>query len=378
MKLFDVYPLLPITPVSANGCSVTDNSGINYLDFYGGHAVISIGHNHPHYNALLQEQMQKIAFYSNAVINPMQEELAHRLGKISGKNSYQLFLCNSGAEANENALKLASFVNGRKKIVAFTGSFHGRTSGAVAATDDPKLSSLLNLQHEVRFCKLNDFDEAELMIDDDTCAVIIEGIQGVAGVVEPEDEFLQHIELLCQKTGALLILDEVQSGCGRTGDYFAHQRSGIDPDMITLAKGIGNGFPIGAVLIAPHIQPKHGLLGTTFGGNYLACAAAIAVIDVLEKENLMHNNFGLGTWLKTKLESIDGVKSVSGRGLMIGVNFDQPASAIRKQLIDEHQIFTGSSSDPNTVRLLPPYCITETDAKKVVNAFQQISILQPA
>lgn len=378
MKLFDVYPLLPITPVSAQGCTVTDNSGINYLDFYGGHAVISIGHNHPHYNEMLREQMQKIAFYSNAVINPMQEELAHRLGKISGKNSYQLFICNSGAEANENALKLASFVNGRKKVIAFTGSFHGRTSGAVAATDDPKLSSMLNLQHEVKFCKLNDFDEAELMIDDDTCAVIIEGIQGVAGVVEPEDEFLQHIELLCQKTGALLILDEVQSGCGRTGDYFAHQRSGIDPDMITLAKGIGNGFPIGAVLIAPHIQPKHGLLGTTFGGNYLACAAAISVIDVMEKENLMRHNFELGNWLINKLQTLDGVNSVSGRGLMIGVNFDQPASSIRKQLLNEHRIFTGSSSDPNTIRLLPPYCITETDAKKVVNAFQQISIPQPA
>lgn len=378
MKLFDVYPLLPITPVSASGCYVTDNLGTQYLDFYGGHAVISIGHNHPHYNELLQEQIRKIAFYSNAVINPMQEELAHRLGKISGKNSYQLFLCNSGAEANENALKLASFVNGRKKIVAFTGSFHGRTSAAVAATDDPSISSFLNSQHEIKFCQLNDFDEAELMIDDDTCAVIIEGIQGVAGVVEPEDEFLQHIELLCQKTGALLILDEVQSGCGRTGNYFAHQRSGIDPDMITIAKGIGNGFPIGAVLIAPHIQPKHGLLGTTFGGNYLACAAAMAVIDVMEKENMMVHNSEFGQWLISKLHGIDGVKSVSGNGLMIGVKFDQTVAPIRKQILKDHHIFTGSSSDPNTIRLLPPYCITDADAKKVINAFQQITIPQPA
>lgn len=377
MKLFDVYPLMPVTPVSAQGCFVTDNNGNKYLDFYGGHAVISVGHNHPHYNKMISDQLSKIAFYSNAVVNPMQEELAFRLGKISGCEDYQLFLCNSGAEANENALKLASFQNGRKKVVAFYESFHGRTSAAVAATYDPKIITPLNEQHQVEFVPLNDFNRAEDVIDETVCAVIIEGIQGVAGVIEPSDKFLRHLEKLCRKNGALLILDEVQSGCGRTGHYFAHQQSGIKPDVITMAKGIGNGFPIGAVMIAPQIKAKHGMLGTTFGGSYLACAAALAVIDVLEKEKKLNNNIVLGSQLKEQLQSIDGVVKITGRGLMIGVHFDQPVAPLRKHLLHEHKIFTGTASDPNIIRLLPPYCITEKEVKQVVKAFSEVPSLNP-
>lgn len=377
MKLFDVYPLMPVTPVSAQGCFVTDKNGNKYLDFYGGHAVISIGHNHPHYNKMISDQLSKIAFYSNAVVNPMQEELAFRLGQISGCEDYQLFLCNSGAEANENALKLASFKNGRKKVVAFYESFHGRTSAAVAATYDPKIITPLNDQHQVEFVPLNDFDRAEDVIDETVCAVIIEGIQGVAGVIEPSDKFLRHLEKLCRKNGALLILDEVQSGCGRTGNYFAHQSSGIKPDVITMAKGIGNGFPIGAVLIAPHIKAKHGMLGTTFGGSYLACAAALSVIDVMEKEKQLLNNLSLGKKLIEQLQSVDGVTKITGRGLIIGVHFDQPIAPLRKHLLSEHKIFTGTASDPNIIRLLPPYCITDKEVKQVVKAFSEVPSLNP-
>lgn len=372
MKLFDVYPLMPVTPVKASGCTVTDENGIDYLDFYGGHAVISIGHNHPHYNRALISQLEKIGFYSNAVVNPLQEELALRLGKISGCENYQLFLCNSGAEANENALKLASFTNGRKKIVAFNDSFHGRTSAAVAATYDAKIISALNDQHEVVFLPLNDFDRAEDTIDEFTAAVIIEGIQGVAGIIEPSDKFLKHLSSLCRKTGALLILDEVQSGCGRTGDYFAHQRSRIHPDIITLAKGIGNGFPVGAVMIAPHIKAKHGLLGTTFGGNYLACATAVAVIDVIEKENMMKHNISNGHLLKEQLAGIPGIVKITGRGLMLGLHFNEPVASLRKALVSDHQIFTGSASDPNIIRLLPPYCIKANDIRKLATAIHKV------
>jgi acetylornithine/N-succinyldiaminopimelate aminotransferase len=377
MKLFDVYPLMPVTPVSAQGCFVTDKNGQKYLDFYGGHAVISIGHNHPHYNKMITAQLGKIAFYSNAVINPLQEELAFRFGKISGCEDYQLFLCNSGAEANENALKLASFHNSRKKIVAFYESFHGRTSAAVAATYDQKIITPLNDQHQVEFIPLNDFDRAEDVIDDTVCAVIIEGIQGVAGVIEPSDKFLRHLEKICRKNGALLILDEVQSGCGRTGNYFAYQSSGIKPDVITVAKGIGNGFPIGAVMIAPHIKAKHGMLGTTFGGSYLACAAALSVIDVMEKEKQMMNNRSLGQKLIEKLQSVEGITKITGRGLMIGVHFNQPIAPLRKHLLIEHRIFTGTASDPNIIRLLPPYCITEKEVKQVANAISEVPSLNP-
>ncbi len=375
MKLFDVYPLMNVTPVKAYGCTVEDNTGKEYLDLYGGHAVISVGHSHPHYVKSLEVQLRKIGFYSNAVINPLQEELARRLGIISGYTDYNLFLCNSGAEANENALKLASFHNGRKKILAFDGSFHGRTSAAVAATDDEKINAPINKQHDVTILPLNDFDAASKAINDNIAAVIIEGIQGVAGVIEPHNDFLIHLRELCTKHGVVLILDEVQSGCGRTGKYFAHQHSGIQPDIITSAKGIGNGFPIGAVAIAPHFKAKHGMLGTTFGGNYLACVSALAVIDILEKESLMDNARIIGTFLKRKLSTLPGINTVTGNGLMLGIHLDQPAASIRKTMLNEHGIFTGSASIGNVIRLLPPLCLSADQASTCINAFSDI--LQP-
>lgn len=375
MKLFDVYPLMNVTPVKASGCTVTDINGREYLDLYGGHAVISVGHSHPHYIKSLEDQLQKIGFYSNAVINPLQEELAVRMGEISGYKDYNLFLCNSGAEANENALKLASFHNGRKKIVAFEGSFHGRTSAAVAATDDEKINAPINKQHEVTILPLNDFDAASAAINDNIAAVIIEGIQGVAGVIEPHNDFLLHLRELCTKHGVLLILDEVQSGCGRTGKYFAHQHSGIQPDIITAAKGIGNGFPVGAVLIAPHIKAKHGMLGTTFGGNYLACASALAVIDIIENESLMDNAGIVGACLKRKLSALPGVNVISGTGLMLGVRLDEPVASLRKTLLNEHGIFTGSASNGNVIRLLPPLCLSADQASTCIKAFT--AVLQP-
>lgn len=378
MKLFDVYPLMNVTPVKASGCTVTAIDGREYLDLYGGHAVISVGHSHPHYIKSLEDQLRRIGFYSNAVINPLQEELAVRMGNISGYPDYNLFLCNSGAEANENALKLASFHTGRKKIVAFKGSFHGRTSAAVAATDDEKINAPINKQHDVTILPLNDFEAAALSINDTIAAVIIEGIQGVAGVVEPANDFLVHLSNLCNKHGAVLILDEVQSGCGRTGKYFAHQYSGIQPDIITAAKGIGNGFPVGAVLIAPHIKAKHGMLGTTFGGNYLACVSALAVIDIIEKESLMDNARIIGNFLKRKLSILPGVTNVSGTGLMLGVHLDQPAVAFRKKLLNEHGIFTGSAADNNVVRLLPPLCLNADQAATCINAFTIVTEPQHA
>ncbi|HET6991772.1 MAG TPA: aminotransferase class III-fold pyridoxal phosphate-dependent enzyme, partial [Bacteroidia bacterium] len=335
MKTFDVYPLLPVTPVSAKGAIVTDEKGIEYLDFYGGHAVISVGHSHPHYVNSLKSQLDKIAFYSNAVQNPLQEILAEKMGKISAYENYTLFLCNSGAEANENALKLASFQNGRKKIVAFEGSFHGRTSAAVAATNDLSINANLNLQHEVVFIPLNNIETADKIIDETVAAVIIEGIQGVAGVVEPTDEFFQFLEQKCKSTGAILVLDEVQSGCGRTGNYFAHSKSGIKPDLITMAKGIGNGFPIGAVLIAPHFKAKYGLLGTTFGGSYLACLAAISVIEILETESLLKNAELIGNFLISEIKKLPEVKNISGRGLMIGVTLEENCAEVRNQLLQQ-------------------------------------------
>jgi acetylornithine/N-succinyldiaminopimelate aminotransferase len=378
MKLFDVYPLMNVTPVKASGCTVTASDGREYLDLYGGHAVISVGHSHPHYIKSLEDQLRRIGFYSNAVINPLQEELAARMGEISGYPDYNLFLCNSGAEANENALKLASFHTGRKNIVAFQGSFHGRTSAAVAATDDEKINAPINKQHDVTILPLNDFEAAALSINDNVAAVIIEGIQGVAGVAEPANDFLEHLGNLCNKHGVVLILDEVQSGCGRTGKYFAHRYSGIQPDIITTAKGIGNGFPVGAVLIAPHIKAKHGMLGTTFGGNYLACVSALAVIDIIEIESLMNNAGIIGNFLKRKLATFPGITKVSGTGLMLGVHFDQPAAAFRKTLLNEHGIFTGSASDVNVVRLLPPLCLSADQAEKCINAFSSVTKPQHA
>lgn len=353
MKLFNVYPLSDIAPVKANGSLLWDQSGNTFIDLYGGHAVISVGHSHPYYVQKIQEQISNIGFYSNSVINPLQEELAEKLGNLSGYTDYNLFLCNSGAEANENALKLASFSNQRKKVIAFSGSFHGRTSLAVAATEDATIQAKINNDHEVIFLPLNDEEKLDQYLDDSICAVIIEGIQGVGGIQIPSDSFLTLLRKKCYDTGAVLILDEVQSGYGRTGKFFAHQYSGIKPDLITIAKGMGNGFPIGGVLISPEFKAKHGMLGTTFGGNHLACSAAIAVLDIMKNENLIEQAELKGEqWMK-QLESIKGIKEVRGKGLMIGLEFDFPIASLKKALMEEHQMLVGTSSNKNVIRLLP-------------------------
>lgn len=358
MKLFDVYPLFNITPVSARGSWLWDDKGEKFLDLYGGHAVISIGHSHPHYVKALTEQLNKIAFYSNSVQNPLQERLAEKLGQLSGYAEYQLFLCNSGAEANENALKLASFITGRKKIIAFKKAFHGRTSGAVAATDNPKLVSPFNAVHEVIFLPLNDEVALTDALDDKIAAVIVEGIQGVGGIQLPEDSFLQLLERKCRENNSLLILDEIQSGYGRTGKFFAHQYAGIRPPLITMAKGMGNGFPIGGVLIEESIKPWSGMLGTTFGGNYLASAAAIAVLEVLENEALLSNAMSMGSYLLEKLAEIPGISQVRGRGLMIGFDLPEDKMKVRQDLLFKHHIFTGEAK-PNTIRLLPSLALNK-------------------
>lgn len=353
MKPFDVYPLTPITPVKAKGSWLWDNKNEKYLDLYGGHAVISIGHSHPYYVEKITNQLNKIGFYSNSVINPLQEELAYKLGELSGYSDYNLFLCNSGAEANENALKLASFKNGRKKVIAFEKSFHGRTSLAVAATNDSSIQAEINKTHEVVFLPLNNEEAFVNAIDDSVCALIIEGIQGVAGIHTPTNSFLQLLRKKCDETGAVLILDEVQSGYGRSGKFFAHQYSDIKPDLITIAKGMGNGFPIAGVLISPVFKAKYGLLGTTFGGNHLACTAAIAVLDVIKEENLTESAFFFGEKWMNELKSIEGVKEVRGKGLMIGIEFDFPIADLKNTLTNEHHILVGTASNKNVIRLLP-------------------------
>lgn len=371
MKLFDVYPLSPIQPVKAKGSLLWDKEGKQFLDLYGGHAVISIGHSHPHYVQLLQKQLENIGFYSNSVINPLQEELAFKLGELSSYQDYQLFLCNSGAEANENALKLASFQNGRKKVIAFQKSFHGRTSLAVAATDDANIQALVNQDHEIIFLPWNDEEQIKTQINDDVCAVIIEGIQGVGGVQVPTVSFLQTLKKACEKHGVVLILDEVQSGYGRSGKFFAHQYAGIQPDLITVAKGMGNGFPIGGVLISPEFKPKYGMLGTTFGGNHLACAAGIAVLDVMKQEHLMERVQRLGeTWI-TIFSEIDGVQEVRGQGLMIGLEFAFPIAKLKQALMEKHQILIGTSSNKHVLRLLPALTIEEKHLQYFKNILQE-------
>lgn len=372
MKLFDVYPLFDITPVKGEGCYLYDTKGDRYMDLYGGHAVISIGHCHPHYVQMLSAQLQQLGFYSNSVHIPLQQQLAEKLGELSGYNDYQLFLCNSGAEANENALKLASFKNGRKKIIAFKKSFHGRTSLAVAATDDKSLSAAINSTSDILFLPFNNAEALTAAFDDSVCAVIIEGIQGVGGVNIPDAGFLQLLRKLCDKHGASLILDEIQSGYGRSGHFFAHQYAGIKPDLITVAKGMGNGFPVAGVLIHPSFQAKHGLLGTTFGGNYLACAAAIAVLDVIKNENLVANAQLMGTYLVEQLNTIEGLKEVRAMGLMIGVELNEPCAAVRKVLLEQYKIFTGSASNKNTLRILPPLTITKTEIDIFIKALSAI------
>lgn len=361
MNLFDVYSLWNIEPVRAKGCHVWGRDGVEYLDFYGGHAVISIGHSHPVYVKAIQDQAAKIGFYSNSVINGLQTDLAEKLGEQSGYPDYSLFLCNSGAEANENALKLASFHTGKKRIIAFSGSFHGRTSGAVAITDNPSIQSPFNTGHEVTFVPLNDTDRLLLELGKgDVAAVIAEGIQGVAGIFVPENGFMQQLEKACHKHRVVLILDEIQSGYGRTGRFFAHQHAGIQPDIITLAKGMGNGFPIGGVLISPKFKAKKGMLGTTFGGNHLACAAAIAVLEVMKEEALVENAFQAGNYLQNELSKLNGIKEIRGRGLMLGIDPAPEYSDIRDKLLFKSHIFTGGAKN-NVMRLLPPLSVKKEE-----------------
>lgn len=372
MNLFDVYSVSDIEIVKALGSDLWDKNGKHYLDLYGGHAVISIGHTHPHYVSSLTEQLQKIGFYSNSIVIDQQKQLATKLGLLSGYTHYQLFLCNSGAEANENAFKLASFHNGRKKIIAFNKAFHGRTSLAVASTDNPAIVAPVNENKNTTFLPLNDSNAFDQAVNDEVCCVIIEGIQGVAGIQIPEPAFLQHVAQKCKTLGIVLILDEVQSGYGRTGKFFAHQHAGIQPDIITVAKGMGNGFPIAGVLIAPHIQPKKEMLGTTFGGNYLACAAGLAVLEVIEKENLMENAQKMGEYLIEQLQNIPNIKEIRGMGLMIAIELYEPCAAVRKRLLDEFGIFTGTASNKNTLRILPSLAVTKKELDELLQALKII------
>ena len=372
MKLFDVYPLWNIHLTEAKGCRVYDDKDTEYLDLYGGHAVISVGHNHPHYLKRITEQIHKIGFYSNAVKNELQEKAAEILGRISGYPDYQLFLCNSGAEANENAIKLASFHTGKKKILSFRKSFHGRTSGAVAATDNPKIIAPFNQTQHVVFAPLNDIEAAETALSaNDYAAVIIEGIQGIAGIILPTDEFLKELRALCSKYNALLIVDEIQSGYGRTGKFFAHQWAGIRPDIITVAKGMGNGFPVGGVLITPDIKPIYGMLGSTFGGNHLACAAALAVMEIMEEEKLVENARETGEYTLNVLRQIAGIQEIRGRGLMIGIEMPYAIETLRNKLLFEHHIFTGNAGSA-IIRLLPPLCVSREEINIFIEAFKSL------
>lgn len=367
MELFDVYALYDITITHGCDYHVYAEDGQEILDFYGGHAVISIGHSHPHYVQKIREQVGKLGFYSNSVHNPLQQELARKLGELSGLEDYQLFLCNSGAEANENALKLASFHTGRSRIIAFKNAFHGRTSAAVNATDSEKIKAPINKHYPVTFLPLNDIEAvAAELAKGDVAAVIVEGIQGIGGVYVPDPAFLEALTPLCHAHAALLILDEIQSGYGRSGRFFAFQHSQVEPDIISVAKGMGNGFPIGGVLIHPKLEAKMGMLGTTFGGNHLACAAGIAVLDVIKEERLMENATRMGTLLMEKLSATGFFREVRGKGLMIGLQMDQTTGPLRKTLLFEEHIFTGSASDPNTIRLLPPLSIDEAAVEQLL------------
>lgn len=371
MKLFDVYPLYDITPVAAQGTEVIDDKGVRYLDLYGGHAVISIGHSHPHYKEKIKDQLDKIGFYSNAIVNPLQLELAEKLGKASGLKDHQLFLCNSGAEANENALKVASFITGKDRVVAFKKAFHGRTSAAVMATDNPKIQAPINRQQKVSYVAFEDATALESeLAKGDVCAVIIETIQGVGGLDMPSEAFFKSVETLSQKYGALLIADEVQSGYGRSGKFFAFQHYNVKPDLISIAKGMGNGFPVAGVILAPHIKASYGMLGTTFGGNHLACAASIAVLDVIEKENLVLAAADMETYFREKAAAIPSITAVKGKGLMLGIQFNFEVAALRKELIYKHHIFTGAASDKTLLRILPALNVTKEAIDQFFNALQ--------
>jgi len=373
MKLFDVYPLFDIAIARGKGCHVWDDKGEEYLDLYGGHAVISIGHSHPHYVKMLSEQAGRLGFYSNSVVNPLQRQLAERLGQVCGYDDYSLFLINSGAEANENALKLASFYNGRTRILAAEKAFHGRTSLAVEATNNPKIIAPVNANNHVTFLPLNDLDAWKTEIEKgDVCACILECIQGVGGIRMATPEFAQGLSAICQQTDTVLICDEIQCGYGRTGRFFAHQWLGIRPDLITVAKGIGNGFPMGGLIISPRFTPVYGQLGTTFGGNHLACSAALAVLNVMEEEHLVENADKVGTYLISRLREarLPHVVEVRGRGLMIGIELDMPYKEVRNRLVYDHHCFTGCSGT-NTLRLLPPLCITQADADDFIERLQK-------
>ena len=373
MNLFDVYTLWDIEPVKASGTKVWDSNGIEYLDLYGGHAVISIGHCHPTYTSMLHAQLDKLGFYSNAVQNSLQRELAEELGNICGYPQYSLFLCNSGAEANENAMKAASFQTGRKRILAIGKAFHGRTSGAVEATDNPKIQAPFNRNSNITFIPINDIDALESNLKSrQYAAFIFEGIQGVAGIYEPSVEYLRRAEELCKETGTILIADEVQSGCGRTGDFFAHQKSGVKPQIITMAKGTGNGFPVGAVLLSGDIKAEKGMLGTTFGGNHLACTAAIAVMKVIRKENLLENARKMGDYLLNALRGNKAIKELRGRGLMIGIELQPEYEDLRNRLLFEEHIFTGGAGK-RVIRLLPPLCISKEDCDRFIEAFNKLT-----
>ena len=372
MDLFNVYPLFDIEPVKGEGSFVIDKEGQRYLDLYGGHAVISIGHSHPHYVTTISAQLEKIGFYSNSIQNPLQKELARKLGEQSGLTDYSLFLCNSGAEANENALKLASFKTGKSKVITFKKGFHGRTSAAVAVTDNPSIIAPINAKLEAVLLELNDLDAVKNEIQKgDVAAVMIEGIQGIGGIHIPEVWFLEGLEKLCKEHGVILILDEIQSGYGRSGKFFAYQYSTIQPDIVTTAKGMGNGFPIGGVLISPKFEAWYGMLGTTYGGNHLACAAGIAVLDVLKSQKLIANALEVGNYLMQELLKFEGIKEIRGKGLMIGIEFEQEIAEIRKKLLFEKKIFTGVSGK-HIIRLLPPLNLKKENAKLFIDKFKEV------
>lgn len=372
MKLFDVYPLFDINIVKGKGCYVWDDKGNEYLDLYGGHAVISIGHAHSHYVKMISEQVGELGFYSNSVVNQLQVQVAQQLGELSGYDDYSFFMVNSGAEANENALKLASFYNGRKRVISFAKSFHGRTSAAVCVTDNPAIIAPINRGFDVTYLALDDIESVRTELSkDDVCAVIIEGIQGVGGIKFPSDDFLKELSVLCSNTNTVLILDEIQSGYGRSGKFFAHQYANIRPDIITVAKGMANGFPVGGVLISLKFTPVYGLLGTTFGGNHLACVASLAVLQVMKEENLVNNALSVGSYLMEKLKQFNEIEEVRGRGLMIGLEFKEPINEIRRRLLFEQKVFTGVSGT-NVIRLLPPLCLTFAQADDFIDRFKKV------
>lgn len=374
MNLFDVYPLWDIEPVKGLDTTLWDKDGVEYTDLYGGHAVISVGHCHPHYVQMLSDQLCRLGFYSNAVQNSLQRDLAKRLGKICGYDDYSLFLCNSGAEANENALKVASFHTGKAKVLAFRKAFHGRTSGAVAATDNPKIQAPFNSTQNIVFAPLNDLEAVDTELSrGGFAAVIIEGIQGVAGIYEPTEEFINGLRLLCDKYGCLLILDEIQSGYGRTGRFFAHQHYGVRADIITMAKGMGNGFPIGGVLISPAIKASYGMLGTTFGGNHLACTAALAVLDIIENEHLVENAARMGAYFESEFKEDKAIKEYRGKGLMIGLELKDEYIGLRNRLLFEKHFFTGAAG-AQVIRLLPSLTVSQETAESFVKAWKELTL----